>query len=58
MTDVDHGTPPAANDDYFGKHTTHIAAADDAGNWVGITATVNTFMGSKVSHPRHRDHHE
>ena len=51
MVDVDHGTPPAAGDDYFGKHTTHIAAADDAGNWVGITATVNTFMGSKVVIP-------
>jgi gamma-glutamyltranspeptidase/glutathione hydrolase len=51
ITDVEHGVPPAANDDYFGKHTTHIAAADDAGNWVGITATVNTFMGSKVIIP-------
>jgi gamma-glutamyltranspeptidase/glutathione hydrolase len=51
ITDVEHGVPPAANDDYFGKHTTHIAAADDAGNWVGITATVNTFMGSKVVIP-------
>jgi gamma-glutamyltranspeptidase/glutathione hydrolase len=51
LTDVTHGIPPAANDDYFGKHTTHIAAADDQGNWVGITATVNTFMGSKVVIP-------
>ena len=51
MTDVDHGTPPAANDDYFGKHTTHIAAVDDVGNWVAITATVNTFLGSKVVIP-------
>jgi gamma-glutamyltranspeptidase / glutathione hydrolase len=51
IIDVEHGVPPAAADDYFGKHTTHIAAADDAGNWVGITATVNTFMGSKVIVP-------
>jgi gamma-glutamyltranspeptidase/glutathione hydrolase len=49
--DIDHGTPPGTSDDYFGKHTTHITAADDAGNWVAITATVNTFMGSKVIVP-------
>ena len=48
---IDHGTPPNADADYFGKHTTHITAADDAGNWVSITATVNTFMGSKVIIP-------
>jgi gamma-glutamyltranspeptidase/glutathione hydrolase len=33
------------------KHTTHIAAADAAGNWVGITTTVNTTFGSKVVIP-------
>jgi len=33
------------------KHTTHVAAADRAGNWVGITATVNTSFGSKVIVP-------
>ena len=49
LADVDHGTPPDA--DYFGKHTTHVAAADDQGNWVGITATVNTWFGSKVIVP-------
>ena len=27
-----HGTPPAASEDLFGKHTTHIAAADTAGS--------------------------
>src|SRR5690606_2836971 len=32
-------------------HTTHIAAADAAGNWVAITATVNTAFGSKVVVP-------
>ncbi|MFV2070249.1 MAG: gamma-glutamyltransferase [Pirellulales bacterium] len=34
-----------------GKHTTHIAAADAEGNWVAITATVNTSFGSKVIVP-------
>ena len=32
-------------------HTTHIAVADAAGYWVGITATVNTGFGSKVVVP-------
>jgi gamma-glutamyltranspeptidase/glutathione hydrolase len=35
----------------FGRHTTHIAAADANGNWVSITATVNTSFGSKVIVP-------
>ena len=42
-----HGTPPRSNGDFFGKHTTHIAAADKAGNWVAITASINTSFGSK-----------
>jgi gamma-glutamyltranspeptidase/glutathione hydrolase len=49
-----HGSPPGAADDFFGssgKHTTHIAAADAQGNWVGITTTVNTAFGSKVIVP-------
>jgi gamma-glutamyltranspeptidase/glutathione hydrolase len=47
-----HGEPPAAAEDLFGKkHTTHIAAADSDGNWVAITATVNTTFGSKVIVP-------
>jgi gamma-glutamyltranspeptidase/glutathione hydrolase len=46
-----HGTPPAADSDFFEKHTTHIAAADDEGNWVAITTTVNTTFGSKVIVP-------
>jgi gamma-glutamyltranspeptidase/glutathione hydrolase len=47
-----HGTPPQAGEDVFGqKHTTHIAAADAAGNWVALTATVNTAFGSKVIVP-------
>lgn len=46
-----HGTPPEWRQDVFGRHTTHIAAADAAGNWVAITATVNTAFGSKVVVP-------
>ena len=56
-----HGVPPRAERDVFPaggpapqrpqKHTTHIAAADAAGNWVAITATVNTAFGSKVVIP-------
>jgi gamma-glutamyltranspeptidase / glutathione hydrolase len=45
------GTPPDATLDLFSKHTTHIAAADSAGNWVAITSTVNTSFGSKVIIP-------
>lgn len=40
------GTTPAAE-----KHTTHIATADAEGNWVALTATVNTEFGSKVIVP-------
>ena len=46
-----HGSPPNFSQDVFGRHTTHIAAADAAGNWVAITATVNTTFGSKVIVP-------
>ena len=46
-----HGLPPAWQSDIYGRHTTHIAAADAAGNWVAITATVNTSFGSKVIVP-------
>ena len=46
-----HDTPPNTTTDLFGKHTTHIAAADDEGNWVAITATVNTSFGCKVIVP-------
>ena len=46
-----HGTPPGSDGDFFGKHTTHVAAADKAGNWVAITTTVNTPFGSKVIVP-------
>ena len=33
------------------KHTTHVTAADAEGNWVAITATINTSFGSKVIVP-------
>jgi gamma-glutamyltranspeptidase / glutathione hydrolase len=46
-----HGSPPDWRQDLFSRHTTHIAAADATGNWVGITATVNTTLGSKVIVP-------
>ncbi len=46
-----HGMPPNGGSNGFGKHTTHIAAADALGNWVAITATVNTSFGSKVVVP-------
>ncbi|MFH1923899.1 MAG: gamma-glutamyltransferase [Planctomycetota bacterium] len=46
-----HGEPPRSEQDHFGKHTTHVAAADAEGNWVAITATVNMGFGSKVIVP-------
>ncbi len=46
-----HGNPLTVNEQFFGRHTTHIAAADSEGYWVAITATVNTHFGSKVIVP-------
>ncbi len=46
-----HGEPPQAEQNVFGKHTTHITAVDTEGYWVAITATVNTTFGSKVIVP-------
>jgi gamma-glutamyltranspeptidase / glutathione hydrolase len=46
-----HSAPPDADDDVFGKHTMHVATADAEGNWVALTATVNTAFGSKVVIP-------
>ncbi len=46
-----HGEPQKFDQRHFGRHTTHIAAADTAGYWVAITATVNTTFGSKVIVP-------
>ncbi len=46
-----HGLPPDWQTDLFKKHTTHFSVADDQGNWVACTATVNTSFGSKVVIP-------
>lgn len=46
-----HGDPLQTTEGYFGRHTTHIAAADSDGYWVAITATINTTFGSKVIVP-------
>jgi gamma-glutamyltranspeptidase/glutathione hydrolase len=46
-----HGDPPDWQSNHFGKHTTHFATADEAGNWVSVTATINTSFGSKVVVP-------
>lgn len=46
-----HSEPPNVNEDWFDKHTTHIAVADKQGNWVAITTTLNTSFGSKVVIP-------
>lgn len=46
-----HGEPPGAETDFFGKHTTHLAAADSDGNWVALTATINTSFGARVMVP-------
>lgn len=46
-----HATPPDWEDNVFERHTTHLSVADDAGNWVAITATINTSFGSKVIVP-------
>lgn len=46
-----HGNPPAWQSDHFDKHTTHFATADEEGNWVSCTATINTPFGSKLIVP-------
>ena len=46
-----HGVPDGWVENLFNKHTTHVAAADAEGNWVAITATVNTSFGCKVVVP-------
>lgn len=33
------------------EHTAHLSVADEEGNWVALTATVNTGFGSKVVVP-------
>jgi gamma-glutamyltranspeptidase/glutathione hydrolase len=46
-----HGMPPEWESNLFNRHTTHFSVADAAGNWVAITATINTSFGSKVVIP-------
>ncbi len=46
-----HSTPPNADTDLFGKHTTHFSTADSDGWWIACTATVNTSFGSGVVIP-------
>jgi gamma-glutamyltranspeptidase/glutathione hydrolase len=46
-----HGTPSDAADNVFPEHTTHVSTADAEGNWVALTATVNTSFGCKVVVP-------
>ena len=52
VTNVErHSTPPDADTNLFGKHTTHFSATDSDGWWVACTATVNTTFGSGVVLP-------
>jgi gamma-glutamyltranspeptidase/glutathione hydrolase len=46
-----HGIPEDTRENIFGKHTTHFSTADEEGNWVACTATINTSFGSKVVVP-------
>ncbi len=46
-----HDTPEDATEHLFQKHTTHFSTADNQGNWVACTATINTSFGSKVVVP-------
>ena len=46
-----HSVPDGWAEQLFNRHTTHVAAADADGNWVAITATVNTTFGCKVVVP-------
>lgn len=53
-TAIEAGAPPDATTRLFGdrsRHTTHLTVADRDGNWVAITATINTTLGSKVVVP-------
>jgi len=49
------GSPPSAGPPSplppDAKHTTHWSVADAEGNWVAVTATINTTYGSKVVIP-------
>ena len=47
---IEPGAPEGAELDVL-KHTSHIAVADAFGNWVSLTASLNTSFGSKVTIP-------
>jgi gamma-glutamyltranspeptidase/glutathione hydrolase len=47
----EHGPADQFSNSFFGKHTTHFSTADNRGNWVACTATINTTFGSKVVIP-------
>ena len=51
MSVESHGLPPHRIPLKPQRHTTHIAAADQQGYWVAMTATINTSFGSKVIVP-------
>jgi gamma-glutamyltranspeptidase / glutathione hydrolase len=51
ITGAGHDTPDRAQENLFGKHTTHFSTADAQGNWVSCTATINTSFGCKVVIP-------
>jgi gamma-glutamyltranspeptidase/glutathione hydrolase len=48
---LEHGPADQFSNCFFGKHTTHFSTADNRGNWVACTATINTTFGSKVVIP-------
>lgn len=49
---LEHGLPPGATSQFLGdRHTTHLTTADNQGNVVAITQTVNTSFGSKMIAP-------
>lgn len=60
---VGAGNPPSADENFSAgttaprssstlpRHTTHLSVVDRQGNWVAITATINTSFGSKVVIP-------
>jgi gamma-glutamyltranspeptidase/glutathione hydrolase len=49
ITVPSHGAPDDMEP--FPRHTTHLSTADAEGNWVALTATINTHFGSKVVIP-------
>lgn len=46
-----HGPADQFSTGHFGRHTTHLSAADAEGNWVACTTSLNTSFGSKVVIP-------